>query len=94
MEGLVVRTTTQLSVTLPHAMATSVRQKVADGLYASESEVVRDGLRLLLARDEVVEEWLRRDVADAYDKLVADPSGALTPDQVRQRVAVGGKDVL
>jgi putative addiction module CopG family antidote len=82
-----------LSVTLPNAMASSVRQKVADGLYASESEVVRDGLRLLLARDEVVEEWLRRDVAGAYDKLVADPSRALTPDQARQRVAVGGKDV-
>jgi putative addiction module CopG family antidote len=74
-------------------MATSVRQKVADGLYASESEVVRDGLRLLLARDEVVEEWLRQDVADAYDKLAADPSRALTPSQVRQRLAVGGKDI-
>jgi putative addiction module CopG family antidote len=74
-------------------MATSVRQKVAEGLYASESEAVRDGLRLLLARDEVVEEWLRRDVVDAYDKVVADPSRALTPDQVRQRAAVGGKDV-
>jgi putative addiction module CopG family antidote len=80
-------------VTLPNSMATSVRQKVADGLYASESEVVRDGLRLLLARDEVVEEWLRRDVADAYDKLAADPSRALTPDQVRQRVTAGGKAV-
>jgi Arc/MetJ-type ribon-helix-helix transcriptional regulator len=54
---------------------------------------VRDGLRLLLARDAMVEEWLRRDVADAYDGLVADPSRALTPDQVRHRVTVGGKDV-
>jgi antitoxin ParD1/3/4 len=57
-----------LSVTLLNAMATSVRQKVADGLYASEGEVVRDGLRPLLACDEVVEERLRPDVAGVYER--------------------------
>jgi antitoxin ParD1/3/4 len=37
-------------------MAEAVRAKVAAGEYATESEVIRDGLRLLLARDRVVED--------------------------------------
>ncbi len=30
------------------------------GEYASESEVIRDGLRALMARDKAVEGWLRK----------------------------------
>ena len=50
-----MRTTKQMSVTLPHEMADMVRAKVASGEYASESEVIRDGLRPLAARDRAVE---------------------------------------
>ena len=48
-----------------------MRAKVAGGEYATESDVVRDGLRVLLARDRAVQEWQRKEVAAAYDKLKA-----------------------
>ncbi len=68
-----MRTTQQMSITLPNEMAQAVREKVAAGEYASESEVIRDGLRALAARDQAVEAWLRRDVAAAYDAMQIDP---------------------
>ncbi len=57
-----MRTSQQMSITLPNEMADVVKSKVRAGEYASESEVIRDGLR-------------------------ADPSRAVTPDQVRARLA-------
>jgi antitoxin ParD1/3/4 len=42
-----MRTTQQFSVTLPIEMANLVKTKVAGGEYATESEVIRDGLRAL-----------------------------------------------
>ncbi len=53
-----MRTTQQLSVTLPTEMARMIKSKVSSGEYASESEVIRDGLRALQARDRAVEQWL------------------------------------
>lgn len=82
-----MRTTQQLSITLPNDMADVVKSKVKAGEYASESEVIRDGLRVLMARDRAVEGWLRDQVGPAYDALKADPSRAVTVDQVRARLA-------
>ncbi len=78
-----MRSTQQLSITLPNEMADLVRAKVAAGDYATESEVIRDGLRVLLARDRAVEVWLRETVAPAYDALKADPSRAVSAKHVR-----------
>ena len=82
-----MRTTQQMSITLPNDMADVVRTKVRSGEYASESEVIRDGLRALMARDRAVESWLNNQVGPAYDALKADPSRAVTADQVRARLA-------
>jgi putative addiction module CopG family antidote len=82
-----VRTTQQLSITLPIEMADVVKAKVRAGEYASESEVIRDGLRALLARDRAVEHWLLEQVAPAFDALKAEPSRAVTVNQVRARLA-------
>ena len=82
-----MRSTQQFSITLPHEMAETVRAKVASGEYATESEVIRDGLRVLLARDRAVEDWLRKDVAAAYDKLKAEPSRAAAASAVKARLA-------
>lgn len=82
-----MRSTQQFSVTLPNEMAQMVKAKVSSGEYASESEVIRDGLRALQARDKALESWLRRDVAATYDKLKADPGRTLSVGQVRQRLA-------
>ena len=86
-----MRTTQQLSITLPNEMADAVKSKVAAGEYASESEVIRDGLRVLMARDRAVENWLHEQVGPAYDALKADPLRAITVDQVRARLAAEHK---
>jgi putative addiction module CopG family antidote len=82
-----MRTTQQLSITLPNEMADVVKGKVRAGEYATESEVIRDGLRALFARDRAVESWLHEQVGPAFDALKADRSRAVTVDQVRARLA-------
>lgn len=82
-----MRSTQQFSITLPNEMAEAVRAKVASGEYATESEVIRDGLRTLLGRDQAVEAWLRTEVAAAYDALKKTPGRAVTAAKVRQRLA-------
>ena len=82
-----MRTTQQMSITLPNEMADAVKAKVRMGEYASESEVIRDGLRALMARDRAAESWLHNQVAPAHDALRADPSRAVTAEQVRARLA-------
>jgi len=81
-----MRSTQQFSVTLPHEMATLVRAKVASGEYASESEVIREGLRALNARERAMDDWLRQQAAPAYDAYRADPSRGLTLDEVRTSI--------
>ena len=83
-----MRTTQQLSITLPNDMADIVKSKVRTGEYASESEVIRDGLRALLARDRAVESWLLNQVGPAYDAMRPDPSRAVTADQIRKRLCL------
>ena len=82
-----MRTTQQLSITLPTEMAGLVKAKVASGDYATESEVIRDGLRVLMARDRAMEHWLQTQVGPAYDALKADPARAVPLAQVRKRLA-------
>lgn len=82
-----MRTTQQLSITLPNDMAEAVRSKVAGGEYASESEVIRDGLRALIARDRAVDVWLQQHAAPAYDALKSDRSRAVTASGVKSRLA-------
>ena len=77
-------------------MAEMVKAKVASGEYASESEVIRDGLRTLAARDAAVDRWLREQVAPAYDAYKADPTRAAPLDtamtRVRAKIARGGSN--
>jgi antitoxin ParD1/3/4 len=82
-----MRSTVQFSITLPQEMAEQLRAKVRAGEYASESEVVRDGLRALAQRDKAMHDWLLGFVAPAYDRLKADPTRALSADGLRARLA-------
>ena len=86
-----MRTTQQFSITLPNEMADIVKTKVAVGEYATESEVIRDGLRVLMARDRAMDNWLWQAVGPAYDALKANPARAVTVDQVRAMLAVEHK---
>ena len=62
-----MRKTKSLSITLPHDMAQLVKDKVASGDYATESEVIREGLRALRLQDAALEQWLRTEGVARYD---------------------------
>jgi antitoxin ParD1/3/4 len=82
-----MRTTKQLSITLPTDMAEALSERVRSGEYASESEVIRDGLRALFARDKAVEAWLRDEVAATYDSYINNPDDVASSDDARARIA-------
>jgi len=77
-----VRSTRQMSITLPVEMADSVRAKVARGDYASESEVIREGLRALEAQEEAIERWLKTKVKAAWEAYEADPDSAISLEEL------------
>jgi putative addiction module CopG family antidote len=81
-----MRSTQPLTITLPLEMAQMVKDKVASGQYATESEVIRDGLRSLAARDAAIEKWLVEEVVPTLDALEADPSRAIPADEAWQRI--------
>jgi putative addiction module CopG family antidote len=70
-----MRKTHSLSITLPHDMAKAVKEKVASGAYATESEVIREGLRALRDREAVLEDWLRTEGVARYDAYQRSPQG-------------------
>jgi putative addiction module CopG family antidote len=70
-----MRKTQSLSITLPHEMAKPVKDKVASGAYATESEVIREGLRALGERDAELENWLRTEGVARYDAYKSNPRG-------------------
>lgn len=78
-----MRSTQQFSVTLPNEMAALVRAKVASGEYASESEVIREGIRALNARERALDDWLRSQALPSYDAYRADPSRGIALEDVR-----------
>ena len=63
-----------------------VKAKVASGEYATESEVIRDGLRALQARDAAVDKWLRDEIAKSCDEYAADPSIGIPADDIMARL--------
>jgi antitoxin ParD1/3/4 len=58
MEAKAMQNVEKLSITLPREMARIIREKVAAGEYASNSEVIREALRLLQAEETVKAEKL------------------------------------
>ena len=71
------------TVTLPLDTVESLRARVASGGYASESDVVREGLLALDAQDNRIELWLRTDGIARYDAWRSAPGDAMTPDELR-----------
>jgi antitoxin ParD1/3/4 len=82
-----MRTTQSLSITLPHEMAQMVKAKVTSGEYATESEVIRDGLRTLAARDAAVEKWLREEVVPTLEANKADPSRLVSAEEAWKQLS-------
>ncbi len=70
------------TVSLPVEQATYIDRLVADGGYASASEVVQAGLEALQDRDEEVEHWLRTEVIPVCEAMQANPGRAIPADEV------------
>jgi putative addiction module CopG family antidote len=81
-----MRTTQALSITLPVEMAQMVKDKVSSGEYASESEVIRAGLRALSAQNAAIDRWLQEEVLPAIDAHDADPGRAIPIAETRKRL--------
>jgi putative addiction module CopG family antidote len=81
-----MRTTQPLSVTLPIEMVELIRAKVASGEYASESDVIHDGLRALQARDAAAEKQLQTEIGEAYEAYRKNPSRVAPAKEVFARL--------
>ena len=86
-----MRSTQQFSITLSNELAAMVRDKVQSGEYASESEVIREGLRALQRHERAIETWLREEVAAAYDANKVEPLRAVSSAHVRSRLGAARK---
>jgi len=81
-----MRATRPLTITLPEEMARAVKARVASGAYASDSEVIREGLRALIAQEQAVERWLASEGVARFDAYVASPEHSLGADETRARL--------
>lgn len=75
-----------LSVLLPPDVVRKIKEKVASGEYATEGEVIRDGLRGLEEHDAATERWLREEAAESCREVAADRSGLVPVDDVLNRI--------
>lgn len=92
-----MRSSKPLTITLPPQMAQAVKARVASGAYASESEVVREGLRALAAQEQAVERWLKTEGVARFDAYTTAPdqtssaaeAGARLRDHIARRRSQG-----
>jgi antitoxin ParD1/3/4 len=62
------------------------RQAGGVGVYDSDSEVVRAGLRALRNRDATIEEWLLKEIVPVYEAMHADPGRGIPVDELGTRL--------
>lgn len=74
--------TRRLTITLPADVADRVRERVASGRYANESQVVLQGLLALEDEAADLERWLREEVVPELEAVRADPSLAVSIEDV------------
>ena len=75
-----------MTITLPAALDQLVRDKVATGLYANESEVVGEALRHEFERD-AVSSWIHEQASAGFAQLDAGEFEDLTRDELIARLA-------
>ncbi|MDB5527274.1 MAG: type toxin-antitoxin system ParD family antitoxin [Devosia sp.] len=67
---------------LTQQQSTYIDTVVASGGYASGSEVIREGIRILQERELKLQKWLKNEVAPEYDAWLANPDDVLTEEEV------------
>lgn len=76
-----------MNISLTPELEAFVQKQVESGLYHSQSEVIREGLRLLKRFNDHSEEyklWLNQQIAIGLDQL--DNSQSLTASGARERI--------
>jgi len=81
-----MRATRSLSITLPVEIADMVEAKVASGEYASESDVIAEGLRPMAAHDAAIEAWLRDEVVPTLQAIDAGIIKTRPLEETRKRL--------
>jgi putative addiction module CopG family antidote len=76
-----------LNVTLSDATAEFVRDKVSSGEYASENDVINEGLEVLKAEADERKRWEQEVVIPSYERFIANPSSAIPLEKVMQNLA-------
>jgi Arc/MetJ-type ribon-helix-helix transcriptional regulator len=77
----------QISLTITDEAAIEfVCSTVRNGEYASESDVIHEGLKALKEESEERERWEREVLLPAHDRLMADPSSAIPIEQVERNL--------
>jgi antitoxin ParD1/3/4 len=80
-----VQPSEKLSITLPVDMARMVRDKVEGGSYASNSEVIREALRIWQERETMKAQRLD-EIRAKLAESVSDPRPSLTAKEVGKRL--------
>lgn len=83
----------RMTITMPAEMAATVKAAVAEGAYASSSEVVREALREWRVRRSVQQEELAALKAD-IDKGLADVAAGRVGDFDAKRIVERGRQLL
>ncbi len=85
-----MRASKPLTVTLTKQLAARVKARVKSGEYASESEVIRAGLRELEMREDAheaeVKHWLRTEVKSRLKEHEKAPDEVLPAEEVFRRL--------
>jgi antitoxin ParD1/3/4 len=71
-----------VQITVPEEIAERLRAKVASGAYASEAEVVGEGLLALEAQEADIERWLKETVAPTYDRVKSGQEALIPIEEV------------
>jgi antitoxin ParD1/3/4 len=84
-----------ISITLTdEATVEFVRAKVRSGEYASEADVVREGLDVLKQENEERERWEREVLLPAYERYKSDPSTGVPIEEVQRRIETRRRERL
>jgi antitoxin ParD1/3/4 len=80
------------NISLPPGLEAYIDAKVASGEYAHASEVVREGLRLMMRTEAEKLEWLRHAIVESVAS--ADRGELFTGEEVLEYIKRRGRETL
>jgi Arc/MetJ-type ribon-helix-helix transcriptional regulator len=83
-----------LNITLSEEALCFVRSKVSSGEYATESDVILDGLETLGHLSEEQRRWEQEVLMPGHDRLMADLSTGLTVEEVERNLEISRRQRL